>query len=157
MDSQNVVLNQIGYGAQPGLLMFRPNVRRQHGYGLGAWFGRLWQRFVPFARKVIIPHTADAIGNVAQDWIDGKSVKDSLKANAMGVLKGVGNEVLNQKGSGSKRVNKRKRSTPHKKLTKRIKRVKKKFTKAAGKKSSSTTKKKKKKPLKKNNFLTLFD
>lgn len=152
--------NQVGYGMEPGLLMFRPNVRRQHGYGLGAWLGRLWQRFIPFARRVVIPHTAQAVENIAQDIFDGKDVKKSLKTNALGVLKEVGRDALNQTGSGSKRGNKRKKRTPNKIPSKKIKKKtiqkkKKVISKNQNKKRSK--KKKKKKPLRKNNYLTLFD
>lgn len=153
MAHQNIVFaNQFGGGLEPGLLVYRPNIRRQHGYGLGAFLGGMFRRLIPFVKSVVLPHAYDGVKNVAKDVFKGKDFKESLKSNAIGVLKGVGQEVLNQTGSGHKRGRKRKAVPLKHKATKKRRTVKK-----AVKKKSKKTKSKRKKPLRKNNFVTLFD
>jgi len=101
-----------------GLAYYRPSILRQRGSGLGGIFGSVFRRLIPFARdillpaakKYVLPHAEEAIGNIAGDLINGRSnIKDSLKANGITALKKIGKSVLDQSGSG--RPKKRKRST----------------------------------------------
>lgn len=139
---------QMGGAYEPGLLMFRPGIRRQHGMGLGSFFGKIWKYIVPFAKNVVLPKAVKAVSNVANDYLEGKNVKESLKSNALGVVKQVGTDLLNQTGSGRRRGKKRKASQSKRRKTgiKKIKRNK-----------PAKRRKTKKKVLRKNNFVTLFD
>lgn len=151
--------NQIGFGGgiEPGLLVYRPNVRRQHGHGLGAFFGRLASRLIPFAKEFILPHATKAAKNLAGDLLEGRNFKQSLKSNAVGVLKGVGNQLINQSGSGLRRGKKRKQTTKPKKSVKRrrVSKPKRKLKKPKGKKQKKN--RGRRTTLKKNDFLTIFD
>lgn len=147
---------QIGAGMEPGLLMYRPNLHRQHGHGLGSFFGRIFQMLVPFAKNTLLPHAANAVKNVVTDFAEGKDVKQSLKRNAFGVFKGVGTDVLNQSGSGKPRGKKRKTSRNSSNHPSKRRRTlpKRKPVKKTHKRSKG---KKKNKSLSKRDYLTLFE
>ena len=145
---------QYGGAYQPNMLMYRPNIRRQHGHGMGSFFASMFSRLIPLAKEYILPHAVNAVKNVAADVVNGVDIKQSLKDNAKGVLKGVTNQVFNQKGSGARRGRKRK---AHSSQANPIKRRK---TSKAKKPISKKIKKytnKKKRQLKKSDFITLFD
>lgn len=152
---ENTIMIQHGGSLQPGLLMFRPNIRRQHGMGLGGFFSKMFKKLIPFAKSVLLPHAVTAARNIADDYLEGKDVKASLKSNALGAIKGVGQQVLDQSGSGRRRGRKRKSST-HLTPTKKFKRRKKK-AKANSSKSRKVAKRKSKGVVRKNQLLTLFD
>ncbi len=143
---------QQGGGYEPGLLMYRPNVRRQHGHGLGSFFSGMFSRLLPLAREYILPHAISAVKNVASDMVNGGNFKQSIRDNAKGVFKGVANQVFNQNGSGARRGRKRKTQSSIKKISKKRKGSKKNKSKKPKKYSS-----KKKRQLKKSDFITLFD
>lgn len=147
--SEYIVLSQLGSGLESGLLMYRPNVRRQHGHGLGAFFGRMFRHLLPFAKNVILPSAIGAVRNIASDRLEGKNLKESLKSNAIGVLKDVGSNLLGQTGSGRRRGRKRKRSSKPK--NKNVK--KRKITK----RRKPAKRRRVKKSLKKSDFVSLFD
>lgn len=145
---------QIGSGMEPGLLMYRPNLRRQHGNGLGSFFGRIFQMLVPFAKNTLLPHATNAVKNVVTDFAEGKDVKQSLKRNAIGVLKGVGSDVLNQSGSGKSRGKKRKANRKSSGQPSKRRRT---VPKPKPAKKSHKRSKGKKKTLSKRDYLTLFE
>lgn len=155
------------------LLFYRPNIKRQHGYGIGSFLGSLFQKLIPFARQHVIPyvlpHAKSAIKNVVTDAIAGESIKSSLKKNTMQALKGSVKDALNQSGGVRTR---RRRRTKHKGMNKRkkiSKRKKRGGNKVGGgrggrknKKSKRVTKKlktrrKRKRPLTKRDLLSVFD
>lgn len=140
-----------GGGATPGLLMYRPNIRRQHGHGIGSFFGSIFRRLIPLAKTYVLPHAVKAARNVASDMLEGKNFKSSIKENATGALKGVASQVFNQSGSGMARGRKRKSKSKGFNFVKRRKTTKAKRVKA--KKYTSNKKRK----LKKSDFVTLFD
>jgi len=164
MANQMTITHQLGGGIEPGLLVYRPNVRRQHGHGLGAFFGRLASRLIPLAKEYLLPHAKNAVKNVAADVLGGRlntreDLKEALKSNAFGVLKGVGTQVLlNQSGGGLARGRKRKRAASKKSTKKTVKRRK--VTKSYRKRAPKRKHKKlnrKTKTLRKSDFVTLFD
>lgn len=104
-------ISQLGGSLESGLLVYRPNLRRQHGHGLGSFFGRVFQRIMPYAQKYVFPHAKTALSNVTKDILEGKDIKESLKSNTKSALKGVANQVLDQSGSG-RRGKKRKIKKP---------------------------------------------
>lgn len=150
----HIGLVQYGGEYQPGLLMYRPNLRRQHGHGLGSFFGTMFSRLIPLAKEYLLPHAVTAAKNVASDVVNGVGLKQSLRTNAKGVLKGVANQVFNQKGSGARRGRKRKSHSSHGKSTKKHKPSS--FKKSKSRKSKKYSSKKKRQ-LKKSDFITLFD
>lgn len=101
-----------GGGLESGLLVYRPNLRRQHGHGLGSFFGRVFQRILPIAQKYVFPHAKTALKNVTRDVLDGKNIRESLQDNAKSALKGVANQVLTQSGSGRRGRKKKRKSAP---------------------------------------------
>lgn len=145
---------QHGGSYQPTMLMYRPNIRRQHGHGMGSFFTSVFSRLIPLAKEYILPHAVTAVKNVASDVVNGVNLKQSLKDNARGVLKGVASQVFNQKGSGARRGRKRKAISSHGKSVKRRKGSKPKKNRSGKVKKYST---KKKRQLKKSDFITLFD
>lgn len=149
-----IIMEQQGGGYQPGLLMYRPNVQRQHGHGIGSFFGSMFRRLIPLAKEYLLPHAVNAVKNVASDVANGVNLKQSLRENAKGVLKGVTNQVFNQKGSGARRGRKRKAHSSHGKAIKKRKASKSKKTKSKRTKKYSS---KKTRQLKKSDFITLFD
>lgn len=145
------IYNQVGTGFESGLLVYRPSMRRQHGHGLGAFFGRMFRALIPIAKNVLLPHAANAVKNVASDFLEGKDVKQSIKSNAVGVLKGVGNDIINQTGNGRRRRSKPAKTK--KSTTKKAKTSTNKKTTAKSRKKSAP----KRKQAKKNDFIRLFD
>lgn len=99
---------QYGSGYEPGLLVYRAQIRRQHGYGLGSFLGRMFRHLLPIARDIFVPHAVSAAQNVLNDVSNGNDLRGSLKSNGIGLLKGVANSVINQKGQGRQRRRKRK-------------------------------------------------
>ncbi len=154
--STQFVIAQQGAGFQPGLLMYRPNVRRQHGHGIGSFLGAMFSRLLPIAKEYILPHAVAAVKNVANDVVHGVNFKQSLKDNAKGVFKGVTNQVFNQNGSGKRRGKKRKANSSHNKSQK-IKRRKTKSGRGTATKKLKSYSSKNKRQLKKSDFITLFD
>lgn len=153
MASQFIMV-QHGGGYEPGLLMYRPNIRRQHGHGLGSFFSGMFSRLLPLAKEYILPHAVSAVKNVASDIANGVNLKQSIRNNAKGVFKGVANQVFNQNGSGARRGRKRKAHSSIKKSVKKHKGSKSKKNKPRKAKKYSS---KKKRQLRKSDFITLFD
>lgn len=154
--STQFVIAQEGAGFQPGLMMYRPNVRRQHGHGLGSFLSSMFSRLLPIAREYILPHAVKAVKNVASDVVNGVPFKQSLKDNAKGVFKDVTNQVFNQNGSGARRGKKRKASSSLVK-SKKTKRSKAKSQRKSAFKKPKSYSSKNKRQLKKSDFITLFD
>jgi hypothetical protein len=74
------------------------------GAGLGGIFGAIARRLIPFAKNYLLPHAAKAARNVTSDLLAGKSsFKESFKTHGLGALKGVGQQFLDQTGSGRRR------------------------------------------------------
>lgn len=154
--STQFVIAQQGAGFQPGLLMYRPNVRRQHGHGIGSFLGSMFSRLLPIAKEYIFPHAIKAVKNVANDIVHGVNIKQSLKDNARGVFKDVTSQVFNQSGSGKRRGKKRKaNSSLHK--SKKTKRTKSKSKKKSVSKKLTPYSSNNRRQLKKSDFITLFD
>lgn len=127
---------QHGYG----LMYYRGSPYRQKGHGLGSFFGNLMSRFIPFARKTllpaaqkyVLPHATAMVKNVASDILSqNQNLGESLRQHGLAALKGVGKNIIDQSGSGLPRSNTRKR--------KRVQAVKKRRVK----KSNSTKGKRK--------------
>lgn len=127
---------QVGSGHDDGLTFYRSNYRRQRGAGLGSIFGSLARRLIPFAKnfllpaaqKYILPHATEAAKSIADDIFSGKNVKQSLKEHGKTAIKGIGNQLLSQSGSGRKRKRSISKISSHKKTrsyktTKRSKRT----------------------------------
>lgn len=150
------VIAQQGAGFEPGLLMYRPNVRRQHGHGIGSFLGAMFSRLLPIAKEYILPHAVNAVKNVANDIVHGVNLKQSLKDNAKGVFKDVTNQVFNQKGSGSRRGKKRRANSSQTKSKKAKQRKTSTHKKSKSKKPKSYSSKSRRQ-LKKSDFITLFD
>lgn len=105
-------LNQYGGRLDSGLLVYRPNLRRQHGFGLGSFFGSAFRRLAPLAQKyilphaknavqnIILPHAKTAVQNIAREALAGRNLKESLIDNSKSALKAVAGQVFNQSGSG---------------------------------------------------------
>jgi hypothetical protein len=117
---------QVGSGHDDGLTFYRSNYRRQRGAGLGSIFGSIARRLIPFARnfllpaaeKYVLPHAKEAVKNIAGDILSGKNVKQSFKEHGKTAIKGIGNKILSQSGSGRKR----KRNLSKRRSSKKIKR-----------------------------------
>jgi hypothetical protein len=110
---------------------------RQRGRGL---FGFLGKRFLPWVGKYIWPHAKKAIANTAVQVLDqNRPWREALKDNGMQALKGAGNDILNQSGSGIRRGRKRKA------YKKKISKIKKRKISKKPKRSKKTLKKRTKK------------
>ena len=92
-----------------GLVYYQPSVLRQKGSGLGAIFGSLMRKLLPFAKNVILPaakkyvapHAKEALKNIASDVINSTDTfGHSLKKNTMNALKRSGSDLINQSGTG---------------------------------------------------------
>lgn len=138
-------------GYEPGLLVYRPTLHRQHGHGLGSFLGMVVRKLIPLAKTYVLPHAMNGLKNVAKDIWDGKEIKSSIKDNAKGVFKGVANQIMNQTGSGIRRGRKRKSSS---KTSSSSKRRKTHFKKAKKAKKYTSNKRRK---VRKSDFVTLFD
>jgi len=109
--------NQIGgsVGTEP---FYQSSLRRQRGAGIGGFFGAIGRRLLPFLQKHVLPSAMSAVRNVADDLLDGRNLKESIKEHGIDAIKGVGKSVLNQSGSGFQRK-RRKRTKTLRKSTKR--------------------------------------
>src|ERR1700760_943108 len=127
-----------GIGSAP-LVFYSTNTLRQRGhgmtgYGMGGLFRAAARRFVPFmknvlvpfAKKHVVPHAAEALKNVAQDITEGKALKPSIRARSKSALNRGIRSVINQSGTG-----KRRRTTTKKRKTKGIKLARRRTTRAA--------------------------
>src|SRR5882757_5264698 len=114
---------QYGGSLEERLVFYKPNLIRQRGSGLGSFLMNIGRKLIPLVKKFILPHAKTALQNVANEVLhnDG-NLGESLKRNSIGALKGIGNQIINQSGSGlRRRKNKRKRSSPPKRTIKRAK------------------------------------
>jgi hypothetical protein len=112
--AHRVYYGQYGGGVNDDLLFYKAARLRQKGYGLGGFFSSLARRFLPFATKYIVPHAKKALLNVANEVLDGnRSIKESLKDNALSAIKNVGRDIVGQSGSGRRRRNIRSKKSKH--------------------------------------------
>lgn len=101
-----------------GLQFYKSSYRRQRGRGLGSFFGSLFRKLMPFAKNTVLPfvktHVLPAAkkgaSQLASDILSGRNVKESFKERGQETLKGIGDSLRDQSGSGLRRVRKRKRS-----------------------------------------------
>jgi len=102
---------QVGRGLDDGLVYYKSSYRRQRGAGLGSILGSIARRLIPIAqnilwpaaKKYVLPHAATAAKQVASDVLSGRNVKESIKDHGKQALKGIGEQIVNQSGSGRKR------------------------------------------------------
>ena len=99
-----------------GSVYFKANQIRQRGHGIGGIFGSIIRRILPFLSKHVVPFAKTALKNVAVDVLDGnRNLTDSLSEHGVSALKGVGQSILSQSGSGIRRKRKQsKKKSPHK-------------------------------------------
>jgi len=87
--------------------------RVQRGHGLGSILGGFFRRLVlPFLKtnsKTMLENAMKTGMDVANDVIDGKSFKDSVKTHVPAGIKRTARNLKFQSGSGVGRVKKRKR------------------------------------------------
>ncbi|CAL8140266.1 unnamed protein product [Orchesella dallaii] len=117
-----VDINQLArlYSPQSGrglddLQFYKSSYRRQRGNGLGGIFGSIAKRLIPFAKnilwpaakKYVLPHAQEAVKNIAGDIISGRNVKESIKERGSSAIKGIGDQIMTQSGSGRSRKRKR--------------------------------------------------
>lgn len=113
---------QVGRGLDDGLVYYKSSYKRQRGAGLGSILGSIARRLIPIAKnilwpaakKYVLPHAAKAAKQVAGDIISGRNVKESIKDHGKEALKGIGEQIINQSGSGRKRrrIKAKKRKLP---------------------------------------------
>lgn len=113
---------QVGRGLDNGLVFYKSSYKRQRGAGLGSILGSLARHLIPLAKnilwpatkKYVLPHAASAAKQVASDVLSGRNVKESIKDHGKQALKGIGEQIINQSGSGRKRrrIKSRKRKLP---------------------------------------------
>lgn len=123
---------QVGRGADDGLVFYKSSYKRQRGAGLGAVFGAIARKLIPIARnilwpaakKYVIPHASLAAKQLAGDVLSGRNVKESIKHRGQDALKGIGDSIATQSGSGRKRKRKSKKRKTAAKRTTRSKKVK---------------------------------
>ena len=125
---------QVGRGLDDGLSFYKSSYRRQRGAGLGGILGTIARRLIPIAKnilwpaakKYVLPHATEAAKNLATDVLSGRNVKESIKERASTALKKVGDQIINQSGSGRRRrsVKAKKRKSVAKSSTKSKKRIK---------------------------------
>lgn len=125
---------QVGRGLDDGLVYYKSSYKRQRGGGLGSILGTIARRLIPIARnilwpaakKYVLPHAATAAKQVASDVLSGRNVKESIKDHGKQALKGIGEQIINQSGSGRKRrrIKLKKRKLPQvKRKTKKLKAI----------------------------------
>ncbi len=127
---------QTGRGADDGLVFYKSSYKRQRGSGLGGVLGAIARRLIPIAKnilwpaakKYVLPHASAAAKQLAGDVLSGRNVKESIKHRGRDALKGIGDTIVTQSGSGRKRKRKSKRRKPTAKRTKKNKRVKRRKT-----------------------------
>lgn len=123
---------QTGRGGDDGLVFYKSSYKRQRGSGLGGVLGAIARRLIPIARnilwpaakKYVLPHASLAAKQLAGDVLSGRNVKESIKHRGQDALKGIGDAITTQSGSGRKRKRKSKKRKITAKRTKRNKRVK---------------------------------
>jgi hypothetical protein len=94
-----------------GSVFFKAFPGRQRGHGIGGIFGAIGRRLLPFLGKYVLPHAKEAIKNVALDVLNsGRPIKESIKERGINALKGIGNDIFAQSGSGISRKRKHKLS-----------------------------------------------
>lgn len=87
-----------------GSVFFKAYGSRQRGHGIGGIFGAIARRLLPFLGKHVAPHAKSALANIASDVLgNNRNLKESLKEHGMTALKGVGNSIFGQSGSGIRR------------------------------------------------------
>lgn len=113
---------QTGRGLDSGLSFYKSSYKRQRGAGLGAVLGSIARKLIPIAKnilwpaakKYVLPHASIAAKQLASDVFSGRNVKESLKHRGSDALKGIGDSILTQSGSGRKRkrsISKKRKST----------------------------------------------
>lgn len=123
---------QVGRGLEDGLAFYKSSYKRQRGAGLGGILGSIARKLIPIAKnilwpaakKYVLPHAAEAARHLAGDVLTGKNVKESIKVRGGQALKGIGEEIFTQSGSGRKRrikSRKRKAATKSKRKSKKAK------------------------------------
>lgn len=133
-----------------GLRFYRRNAYSQKGRGVGSFFAKLMKTLIPFARdtllpaakKHLFPHATQMAKNVTRDVLSqNMSLRESLKQHGMTALKGVGDSVGGQSGSGLRSLKTRKRSAKKAKSSRKpIKRLKVKKKKSKSRKSIKNNK-----------------
>lgn len=122
---------QVGRGLDDGLVYYKSSYKRQRGAGLGSILGSIARRLIPIARnilwpaakKYVLPHATAAAKQVAGDVLSGRNVKESIKDHGKQALKGIGEQIISQSGSGRHR----RRIKPRKRKLTQIKRKSKKL------------------------------
>jgi|SRR5882757_1962554 len=104
---------QYGGSLEERLVFYKPNLIRQRGSGLGSFLMNIGRKLIPLVKKFILPHAKTALQNVANEVLhnDGNLV-ESLKKNSLGALKGIGNQIINQSGSGTRRQSIKRKGSP---------------------------------------------
>jgi len=114
------------YGQSTGLQFYRSHAYRQKGRGIGSFFGNLFSRLLPFARntllpaarKHVLPHAAQMAKNITADVLmKRRPIRHALKDRGLEALKGVGESLTSQSGSGirpNKSKKRKKSSVPNK-------------------------------------------
>lgn len=119
---------QVGRGMDDGLMFYKSNYKRQRGSGLGGILGTLARKLIPIAKnilwpaakKYVLPHAASAARHVAGDVFSGRNIKESVKEHGSHALKGIGEGILTQSGSGRKRGTKSRKRKAAAKLGKNL-------------------------------------
>lgn len=115
---------QIGRGLDDGLVYYKSSYRRQRGAGLGGILGTIARKLIPIAKnilwpaakKYVLPHATQAAKHMAGDVLSGRNIKESVKERGINALKGIGEGIFTQSGSGRKRrIKSKKRKAPVKK------------------------------------------
>jgi hypothetical protein len=110
-------------GGAYGTPFFKSNIGRQRGSGIGGIFGAIRRTLLPLFSKYVLPHARTALRNVAIDLLDSKRpVKETLKDHGVKALKGIGQDIINQSGSGRGRKRKLHPTSNKKNSPKKIKR-----------------------------------
>ena len=129
-DFYNSQIQQYGHGFQ--------GIPYQRGHGLGSFFGRLFRAILPVAKRVgksalktVGKEALNMGGNVVDDLIQGRDIKESMKDHGLHSTKNLINKassaLKNQsgKGIGKRPVGPSKTVVPNKRRCVRRKRKKK--------------------------------
>lgn len=108
---------QSGRGMDDGLVFYKSSYKRQRGAGLGSILGSLARGLIPIAKnilwpaakKYVLPHAVTAAKSFAGDVLSGRNVKESIKERGKTALKGIGEQIVTQSGSGNRRRTKSKK------------------------------------------------
>jgi len=95
--------------------------RQQRGHGLGSVLGGIFRRFIiPFFKSHGKSLATDALKtgvNVAEEVLDGRTLKESVKKRVPEGIKRTAQSLIRQSGSGvgRRRLKRRRKSRPHSK------------------------------------------